>query len=511
MYRTDKQFMTNPATAPSRIYIGGIPKTVVAADLEEKFKVHGKILGLVLQMGFAFIQFENESQSHAAIQNENNTMLHGRKICVRQALDKTQKGANNMNKQMPNRRQGPPQHYNEGPYMPPPPHQFQIHPLPHQQGPRPHQQQGPPPHQQQGPPPHQQQGPPPHQQQGPPPHQQQQFQKPPEEAPKPTPKPEPEKEQEQVPAAPLPNQPPPNMGPQKPPMVQEEPPKKEAPIERRGRKRRMRSRERFSSDMYREDGYYPSGKYSNRPPVIDQPDRNDCEIIVVSKQLTKYAEYIEQRLKALGLIVDLLFPNEDVPIGRVLANISSRGCLYAILVMPQNEEHRSLTLNILHGNPQEHRNMPIEDALVLMTRNFDAYMRGDKTASEPTPGAIKSVSDRHPTAMQLLLNLLAENRQLTTVQYDRLMKYLQERREIQHQHEVSEGVDQDSQESNSKQAELQSRIMNILNKASTEIQPPAQEPTPSNDVAPPLLKDPSVQKALDSLLGGEMFKNIGVV
>lgn len=66
----------------------------------------------------------------------------------------------------------------------------------------------------------------------------------------------------------------------------------------------------------------------------------------------EYAEYIEQRLKSLGLIVDLLFPNEDVPIGRVLANISSRGCLYAILVMPQNEEHRSLTLDILHGIPQ---------------------------------------------------------------------------------------------------------------------------------------------------------------
>ncbi|XP_044259145.1 nuclear receptor coactivator 5 [Tribolium madens] len=445
MYRTDKQFMTNPATAPSRVYIGGLPKTIVAADLEEKFKMHGKILGLVLQMGFAFIQFENESQAQAAIQNENNTVLHGRKICVRQALDKSQKGANNMNKQIQNRRPGPPPHYNEPPHMPPQQQQqFQNHPPPPQQQPT-------------------------------------------EEPPKPAPKPEPE---EQAP----------------PP--KEEPPKKEAP---RGRKRRMQSRERFQPDIYREDGYYPPGKYPNRPPVVDQPDRNDCEIIVVSKPLTKYAEYIEQRLKGLGLIVDLLFPNEDVPIGRVLANISSRGCLYAILVMPQNEEHRSLTLNILHGNPQEHRNMPIEDALVLMTRNFDAYMRGDKTASEPTPGAIKNVSDRHPTTMQLLLNLLAENRQLTTAQYDRLVKYLQERREIQHQHEISEGVDQESQESNSKQAELQSRIMNILNKASTETQPPPQEPTPSNDVAPPLLKDPSVQKALDSLLGGEMFKNIGVV
>lgn len=66
----------------------------------------------------------------------------------------------------------------------------------------------------------------------------------------------------------------------------------------------------------------------------------------------KYAEYIEVRLKKLGLTVDLLFPNEDVPVTRVLANIASRGSLYAILILPQNEEHRSLTLNILHGQPQ---------------------------------------------------------------------------------------------------------------------------------------------------------------
>jgi hypothetical protein len=105
--------------------------------------------------------------------------------------------------------------------------------------------------------------------------------------------------------------------------------------------------------------------------------------------------------------------------------------------------------------------------------------------------------------------LLAENRQISSAQYDRLLKYLQERREIQHQHEVDEGVDQDSQESNSKQAELQSRIMNILNKANDN-QPPPIESSQSNEVAPPLLKDPSVQKALDSLLGGEMFKNISV-
>lgn len=66
----------------------------------------------------------------------------------------------------------------------------------------------------------------------------------------------------------------------------------------------------------------------------------------------EYAESIEVRLKKLGLTVDLLFPNEEVPVSRVLAKIASRGSLYAILIMPQNEDHRSLTLNILHGQPQ---------------------------------------------------------------------------------------------------------------------------------------------------------------
>jgi peptidoglycan/LPS O-acetylase OafA/YrhL len=74
---------------------------------------------------------------------------------------------------------------------------------------------------------------------------------------------------------------------------------------------------------------------------------------------SEYAEYIEDRLKRIGLTVDVLYPNEDVPIGRVLGNILSRGSLYAILVMPQNEEHKSLTVNILHGLPQGDRSFSV--------------------------------------------------------------------------------------------------------------------------------------------------------
>lgn len=115
----------------------------------------------------------------------------------------------------------------------------------------------------------------------------------------------------------------------------------------------------------------------------------------------------------------------------------------------------------------------------------------------------------------MLLNLLAENRQITTGQYDRLIKYLLQRRDLQSQHEISESSDAGQEEPSSKQAELQNRILNILNKSSEETKPTEPVPaaavaTPPTAAAPtPLLNDPTVQKALDSLLLGDMFKSIG--
>lgn len=151
-------------------------------------------------------------------------------------------------------------------------------------------------------------------------------------------------------------------------------------------------------------------------------------------------------MKRIGLTVDLLFPNEDVPIGRVLGNILSRGSLYAILVMPQNEEHRSLTLNILHGLPQEHRNMPIEDALTLINRNFVELQRYGSTAG-------------HEAAMALL-NQLANGRSLTVMQYDRVLEYIKECRDKQAK--VEHG-DVSGNMSDKTQVDLQQRIMSILN------------------------------------------------
>lgn len=85
----------------------------------------------------------------------------------------------------------------------------------------------------------------------------------------------------------------------------------------------------------------------------------------------------------------------------------------------------------------EHRNMPLEDALVFIARSFDTYLRGERGGIGAV-GSSQSVPDRHPEAIQTLLNLLRENRQLTVLQYDKVIKYLQEKREIQIKLEVGD-------------------------------------------------------------------------
>ena len=90
----------------------------------------------------------------------------------------------------------------------------------------------------------------------------------------------------------------------------------------------------------------------------------------MDKSIRLYGENIENRLKNMGLAVDILFPNIDIPLGKVIGNIASRGVTYAICLYPENQSHGSLTLNVLQGEQQEHRNMPVDDALTFISKNF---------------------------------------------------------------------------------------------------------------------------------------------
>lgn len=287
--------------------------------------------------------------------------------------------------------------------------------------------------------------------------------------------------------------------------------------------------------------------------------------MIILNVFRSYAENIEARLKRNGLSVDLLFPNDDVPIGKVLSNIASRGSYYAILITPENEERNSITVNVLYGVPAEHRNMPTEDAIMFICKDFEERLRSEQekltkyrnavTAGPPMGPSVASnthvkynappLQDKHPEPIQNMINLLASNRQLTVLQYERLIKYLNERKEMQIKYELGEDVDSSvannliaPKSKKEDEKELQRKILDILNKPS--IVPPKSNAVPEKEsrnlasgfssfagvtvgaagassssssgtaasfantpiasAAPKLLHDPKVQKALDSLL-----------
>ncbi|KAG1680649.1 Nuclear receptor coactivator 5 [Nymphon striatum] len=215
---------------------------------------------------------------------------------------------------------------------------------------------------------------------------------------------------------------------------------------------------------------------SREPPredVLDPNRPNDCEIIVVLKHLRAYAESVERRLKNLGLTVDLLFLKDEAALLPTIDDIARRGSLFAIVVADQNEAHRSVTLNILYGTPQEHRNMPLDDAMKLVAINYHEYvqslrdkkMRGvqgsssaNKLAAVTTPAAVANpvglavpgipvipaalaalavpgvnlpIPSGRSSKLQNLLTMLSEGKYLTAAEIGVVIEYLsQQRNEI---------------------------------------------------------------------------------
>lgn len=202
----------------------------------------------------------------------------------------------------------------------------------------------------------------------------------------------------------------------------------------------------------------------------------------------------------------------------------------------QNMQHQSLTLNILYGNPAEHRNMPAEAALELLERNFKEYKTKNQQPALPTAVPIIPVSaglaiatpglaERHPDAIQGLVILLAQNQPLTVLQYDRILKYLTERREMQLKAELGEDPEalkllskpllsdpgRELPKLDPAELEVQKKIKEIMNKPSLiNINDSKRAPFKMTNELVELLQDSRVERALDSLLSKEVFATLGL-
>ncbi|XP_023226699.1 uncharacterized protein LOC111627367 [Centruroides sculpturatus] len=71
----------------SRLYIGFLSDRVTKADLEEKFSKYGRVSGVSMQKGFAFLQFGHEDEATEAIKQENGAMFKGNRIEVAHAFE----------------------------------------------------------------------------------------------------------------------------------------------------------------------------------------------------------------------------------------------------------------------------------------------------------------------------------------------------------------------------------------------------------------------------------------
>ena len=100
----------------------------------------------------------------------------------------------------------------------------------------------------------------------------------------------------------------------------------------------------------------------------------DMELIILSEKQREYAEKVEQRIKHMGVTTNLITLPPSMGVAEALDSAVKRNLLYAIIILPQHEQHNSITLTILHGrNPQEHKNMPLEDSLCLINIDHQKY------------------------------------------------------------------------------------------------------------------------------------------
>ncbi|KAE8298296.1 Nuclear receptor coactivator 5 [Larimichthys crocea] len=195
---------------------------------------------------------------------------------------------------------------------------------------------------------------------------------------------------------------------------------------------RTRPEERRRNELYRQ--YYEE---LQRRSDTDRPV--DCSVIVVNKSQKEYAETVGRKIRDLGMVVDLIFLNTEVSLTQALEDVGRARTPFAIIITQQHQVHRSCTVNILFGTPQEHRNMPMQDAMMLVGHNYEAYKveNREKEREEIARKAAKMADDvllreadreSHPVSVLTTITLLSENRFVTPDELDSLIAYLSDKR-----------------------------------------------------------------------------------
>ncbi|XP_074644149.1 nuclear receptor coactivator 5-like [Tubulanus polymorphus] len=233
-----------------------------------------------------------------------------------------------------------------------------------------------------------------------------------------------------------------------------------------------------AQDVYRDS--YPAPTGQANPPV-------DTMIYITDRLLRPYGDLLDKRLKSIGMMVGCVVLTADMSPKGALESCMRRGILYVIFANEQNELHRSITLNILIGTPQEHRNMPLDDAMNLVARNFEKYIQQSREKPGSRPGDILPPEPD----VAYLLNLLADGRHLAMEELDKVRDFIAERRStlLKEMEQNKKAATPPKEDLKQQQAQLQAKILSILNPG-TPLPQPESEVKPKPTISSPLSSGP---------------------
>ncbi|XP_057551020.1 nuclear receptor coactivator 5-like [Hippopotamus amphibius kiboko] len=154
----------------------------------------------------------------------------------------------------------------------------------------------------------------------------------------------------------------------------------------------------------------------------------------------EYATVIGHRLQDHGLVVEMIHLASESGLTRALQEVKDDGSPFCILVEQSNVKLSSCTVIMLHASIKIHRHMPLEDALVLVAKEYRrlfnkreqqehtgiSRMAGDLVDDFLARECLTSYSV--PSGIQHLLFLLNEGQHLYMNELDLLIDYLRTRK-----------------------------------------------------------------------------------
>ncbi|XP_023440405.1 nuclear receptor coactivator 5-like isoform X3 [Dasypus novemcinctus] len=102
----------------------------------------------------------------------------------------------------------------------------------------------------------------------------------------------------------------------------------------------------------------------------DRERPSDCVIVSTNEEQREYATAIGHRLQDLGLVVEMIPLASESSLTRALQEVKHDGSPFCVIIQQPNVKFSSCTIVLLHESLRIHRDMPLEDALVLLAEEF---------------------------------------------------------------------------------------------------------------------------------------------